>query len=96
MSNSITVTVQMDGGTSASQSFAMDDGTGAPPPPMDMGEDANVAARGDAPPPVADEHAASASASGDDAPPPGFEDAPDENAAQEPGDEGDSPPPPDV
>lgn len=104
MSNSVTVTVQLDGGSGSSHSFDLGDDAAAPMPPGvsgagsdydDYDEDAMTA---DAPPPAVDGLGASA-ASASEAPPPDFDggdDAPDDYDEDAADDDGDSPPPPDA
>ncbi|MEM9577351.1 MAG: hypothetical protein AAF999_10100 [Pseudomonadota bacterium] len=93
MSNSVTVTVQLDGGSSAIRSFDL--GDSAPPPP-DGGTGDDGAMSADAAPP--DVEGADAGSIGDDLPPPDVGDE-DPITAQEPRashENGDNPPPPDV
>lgn len=97
MSNSVTVTVQLDGGSSASRNFDLGTEGVAPAPPDAAGEDAAYDAQSaDAPPPAIETTGAALGAG--DLPPPDFDD--DASASEESiGDASggdDSPPPPDA
>lgn len=97
MSNSVTVTVQLDGGSSASRSFDLGADGAAPAPPDAAGEGTaveNISV--DAPPPAMD--GISAATGSDDLPPPDVDDdaSVSSNDTDGASDGGDSPPPPEA
>lgn len=103
MTNSVTITIQLDGKSAASRSFDLSDDDTAPLPPALS--DSNAKTSGldtmatDAPPPAIETGTASTSSGAEDQPPPDFDGGSSSDGGDPTGsaaDGGDTPPPPDV